>query len=316
MDFFEKAGKVALGSRLRILSEKMMEDAANMYQHNEIGMQPKWFPVVYLLHEEAEMGITDIARYIRHSHPSVSKIAREMSKAGIAKFSKDKTDKRRSLLSLTAKGKEVAEKLQYQMIDVDNAVGSILSQSTHDIWKAVAELEYFLEQKSMYRRVLDEKKKRERANIKIVSYQPKYREAFKTINEEWINQFFTLEEEDRKLLDHPKKNILDKNGFIYIALYKDEPVGTCALVPIDDPEYDYELGKMGVIPKAKGLGIGWLLGQAVVDKARSMGSKKLYLETNMVLAPAIRLYEKMGFKKISGHPSPYARCNMQMELEL
>jgi GNAT superfamily N-acetyltransferase len=163
---------------------------------------------------------------------------------------------------------------------------------------------------------MDEKKKREQANIEIVDYQPKYRKVFKELNEEWIDHYFELEEEDRKLLDNPEKNILDKKGFIFIALYKGEPVGTCALVPINDPDYDYELGKMGVAPTARGLGIGWLLGEATVDKAKSLGCKKIYLESNTVLAPAIRLYEKMGFVKIIGHPSPYARCNIQMELDL
>ncbi len=316
MDFFEKVGKVSLGSRLRILSERMMEDAAQVYQQYEVDMQPKWFPVMCMLSEKEEMGVTDIARSIRHSHPSVSKMAREMKKAGLISMIKDKQDKRRSLVSLTEKGKEVATRLADQMIDVDSAVGGILSESTYDIWKAVGELEYLLDQKNIYYRVMDEKKKRERANVQIVAYEPKYKNAFKKINEAWIDQYFELEDEDRKLLDNPQKNILDKNGFIFIALYKGEPVGTCALVPIDDPHYDYEIGKMGVEPRAQGLGIGWRLGEVTVEKAKALGCKKLYLESNTVLAPAIRLYEKMGFKKITGHPSPYARCNIQMELDI
>jgi len=161
------------------------------------------------------------------------------------------------------------------------------------------------------------KKSREAKDIKIIPYAPKYKKIFKTLNEEWIDQYFTLEDEDRKLLNNPKKNILDKKGHIFIALYKDVAIGTCALVPIeDDPEYDYEIGKMGVSPKAQGKGVGWLLGQAAINKAKELGCKKLYLESNTVLQPAIRLYLKMGFKKVVGHPSPYERCNIQMGLDL
>jgi hypothetical protein len=36
----------------------------------------------------------------------------------------------------------------------------------------------------------------------------------------------------------------------------------------------------------------------------------------MVLTPAISLYGKLGFKKIVGPPTPYQRCNIQMELAL
>lgn len=34
------------------------------------------------------------------------------------------------------------------------------------------------------------------------------------------------------------------------------PVGTCGLVKMDHPEYNYEITKMGVSPKAQGLPAG------------------------------------------------------------
>jgi GNAT superfamily N-acetyltransferase len=67
---------------------------------------------------------------------------------------------------------------------------------------------------------------------------------------------------------------------------------------------------------ARGKNIGWLLGKAIVTKAKSLKAKKLYLESNTILRPAIGLYQKLGFKKIEGLPTPYERCNIQMELKL
>ena len=101
-----------------------------------------------------------------------------------------------------------------------------------------------------------------------------------------------------------------------MALYKNKPVGVCALLKIDDSEYDFELVKMAVSPEVQGKGIGWLLGRNVIDKARSMGVGKIYLESNTILKPAIKLYQKLGFRKVAGHATPYERCNIQMELEL
>ncbi len=316
MDFFKKAGKLALGSRLKILSEKMLTDAAEVYKVYEVPIQPKWFPIFYILAEEGQMAVTDIAKSIGHSHPSVSKTVREMAKHGIVTESKDKKDKRKNLVGLSQKAKAMRPNAEIQFADVNETVESMIAQSNHDIWKALDELEYLLEEKSLFKRVMATKKSREAKDVKIVPYTPKYRKVFKTLNEEWIDQYFKLEDEDRKLLDNPKKNILNKGGHIFIALYKGEAIGTCALVPIDDPEYDFELGKMGVSPKAQGKGVGWLLGQAVVEKAKELGCKKLYLESNTVLEPAIKLYLKMGFKKVVGHPSPYARCNIQMGMDL
>jgi len=101
-----------------------------------------------------------------------------------------------------------------------------------------------------------------------------------------------------------------------IALYKKEPVGACALVKMDDPIYDYELAKMAVSSKVQGKGIGWLLGQVIINQAKAQGARKIYLESNTIPVPAINLYHKLGFKKVIGHASPYKRCNIQMELNL
>ena len=65
-----------------------------------------------------------------------------------------------------------------------------------------------------------------------------------------------------------------------------------------------------------GKGIGWLLSIAAINKARQLGGKTIYLESNTVLKPAINLYQKLGFQKVVRKPSPYNRCNIQMELSL
>nr|MCU0634753.1 GNAT family N-acetyltransferase [Gemmatimonadaceae bacterium] len=58
---------------------------------------------------------------------------------------------------------------------------------------------------------------------------------------------------------------------------------------------------------------GWRLGTATLERARQMGARRVYLESNTRLAPAIALYRKLGFVPVVGPPSPYARCDIQME---
>lgn len=101
-----------------------------------------------------------------------------------------------------------------------------------------------------------------------------------------------------------------------VALYQEQPVGVCALIKKDHPVFDYELGKMAVSPAAQGKNIGFLLGKAILDKARALGARNVFLESNTLLKPAISLYYKLGFEKISGYPSPYERSNIQMMVEL
>lgn len=313
MNFFDTVGKLAIGSRLRLLSEKITEDAAQIFKLYNIDMQPKWFPVFYVLSTEGSSTVTAIAKEIGHSHPSVSKIIAEMSKKGYVKEKNDKADGRRNMVSLSPKGKEIVEKIQDQYKDVNNAVEDLSLNTRNDLWKAIGEWEFLLEQKSLLRRVQEQKKERESAKVQIVDYKPAYREAFRTLNEEWISTWFKMEEADHKALDDPKGYILNKGGHILVALYEGEPVGVCALIKMKDPEYDFELAKMAVSPRAQGKNIGWLLGNAVIEKARSLGAHKIYLESNTVLKPAINLYYKLGFQKVIGRATPYERCNIQME---
>ena len=315
MNFFEQTGKMAIGSRLRMLTDKITADAAQIYELYGVELQPKWFPVFYIL-SQGESTITELARQIGHSHPSVSKIVTEMTEKGLIVEKKDSKDGRRNVAGLSRKGKNMVRKIQDQYVDVNNAVEEMLRVTLHNLWKAVEEWEFMLGQKSLLRRVQDQKKQRESSHVRIVEYTPRYKSIFRSLNEAWINTYFTMEEADYKAFDHPDSYILKKGGAILVALYDEEPAGVCALIKMNDPQYDYELAKMAVSPNAQGKNIGWMLGQAIVEKARSLGAARLYLESNTILKPAINLYHKLGFKKVAGHASPYERCNIQMELIL
>ena len=162
----------------------------------------------------------------------------------------------------------------------------------------------------------EQKKLRETADIQIVDYNEEYYQVFKDLNVEWISTYFKMEAADYEALDHPNEYILKNGGHIFVALYQKEPLGVCALIKMNDSKYDYELAKMAVSPKAQGKNIGWLLGTAIIDKAKSLGASTIYLESNTILKPAINLYQKLGFQKIVGITSPYERCNIQMELKI
>ncbi len=316
MEIFEKTGKMALGSRLRLLTAKVTEDAARIYEIYNVAFSPKWFPVFYVLSEEGEKTITEIANEIGHSQPSVTKIIQEMIIAGLVRENLESTDKRRNVVGLTDKGTMLSEKIRIQCADVDAAIGSIINEATYNLWEAIKEWEFLLDKKSLFKRVLEQKKLRESSDVQIVEYTPQYQSAFKLLNEEWISTYFEMEEADYKALDNPKEYILDKGGKIFVALYQNEPLGVCALIKMNDINYDFEMAKMAVSPKAQGKNIGWLLGKTVVNTAQELGASKIYLESNTILKPAINLYYKLGFQKITGHVTPYKRCNIQMELIL
>ncbi|GAA3782604.1 bifunctional helix-turn-helix transcriptional regulator/GNAT family N-acetyltransferase [Flavobacterium ginsengiterrae] len=314
MDFFDKVGKAALGSRMRLMTAVITDDASKIYELYGVDFVPKWFPVFYTLTEERELTITEIANEIGHSQPSVSKIIREMTTAGLVQESLKTDDKRKNNVVLTDKGLSFAKNMKQQLADIEVAIDGLISESKHNLWAALEEWEFLLQQKSIFKRVSEQKKLRESKDVEIVEFKSEYKEAFRALNVEWISTYFEMEEADYKALDNPEEYILNKGGKIFVALYENEPVGVCALIKTNVHGYDFEMAKMAVSPKAQGKNIGWLLGQAVVRNAKEMGAKKIYLESNTILKPAINLYYKLGFEKVFGLETPYKRCNIQMEL--
>lgn len=316
MDFFDKTGEMAIGSRLRMLTDAVTADASRIYKLYGIDIKPKWFPIIFVLSGGEKKSITGIAKEIGHSHPSVSNIAREMIAKGLMKVADDKEDKRICLVALSKKGMKAAEMLKETCRDVQAAVESILKNTRNDLWRAIGEWEEMLAEKSLLERVKEARKIRESGEIEIVSYKPLYNDAFKSLNEEWIARYFKIEPHDLEYLNYPKEHIIDRGGFIFVALYKKNPVGVCALCKMDVGKYDYELAKLAVSPKAQGKGIGMLLCRAAVDKVKSMGAKTVFLESNTILKPAIHTYKKLGFKEISEYVPSYERGNIQMVLAL
>ena len=311
-DFYEEVGKLALGSRLRRLSENILSQAKEIYKDYGIDLEPRWFPVFYVLSQEGSLTITDIAVRINHSHASVSQMVKEMKNRGLITINKDQLDGRKSNISLSIQGKGRSDKMSQLFPDVAKAVDNLLLDTTHDVWEAINELEYTLARKSLYTRVKEVRKQREAESVEIVDYSPEHGALFKELNYQWINKYFKVEDADVRSLEHPEEDILKKGGRIFMALYNGSVVGTVAMKKINEDKF--ELAKMAVTEEARGRNIGWLLGMKVIEEAKAMGARSVYIESSTELKPAINLYHKLGFKKVQGSESPYARCNIQLEL--
>lgn len=151
--------------------------------------------------------------------------------------------------------------------------------------------------------------------IAIVDYQTELQPYFERINKTWVKQYFALEPFDIAQLENPQENILDKGGHIIFAKEHDQVLGTVALIPSKEPD-TLEMIKMGVSPEGQGRGIGFLLGKAILEKAQTLGAKKVVLYSNSKLVPALRLYKKLGFQEVDMGCSQYGRCNVKMEISL
>ena len=136
---------------------------------------------------------------------------------------------------------------------------------------------------------------RAESEIRIVGFRRELAPYFKSINEQWIREMFELEPADRAILDAPERMVITPGGKIWFAEHHSLGViGTCAL--LKKSEGIFELTKMGVLEKARGLKAGEALLRHVLENACEMEIVKLFLLTNRVCEPAIHLYYKFGFR--------------------
>src|SRR5687768_15430433 len=148
-------------------------------------------------------------------------------------------------------------------------------------------------------------------SLEIIDFTPEYQPWFEKLNRDWIEKYFSMEPLDYQILQNPDEYIIKKGGSIFMASYNHSIVGTVALKFLS-PQV-YELTKMAVDENFQGKKIGRALAEAAIARAKSSGAEKIVLYSNTMLAPAIALYDKLGFREIPVD-GPYKRTNIKMEL--
>ena len=151
--------------------------------------------------------------------------------------------------------------------------------------------------------------------INIIPFEEKYANDFKQLNIEWVQEYFVIEAYGEYQLSHPMQEIIDKGGFIFLAMDNERIIGTVALMKETDGSF--ELTKMSVTKDSQGKGVSKLLMDVCVKSAKEKKWDRLFLYSNTLLVPAIQLYRRYGFMEIPAElNSHYTRTNIKMELKL
>src|SRR5687768_6971246 len=119
--------------------------------------------------------------------------------------------------------------------------------------------------------------------ITIIPFEEKYSIDFKHLNLEWLRQYFAVEPYDEYQLSHPRQEIIEKGGYIFLAKEDQNIVGTVALMKEDDRSF--EITKMSVTKDSQGKGIGKLLMDACIRIAKEKKWDRLFLHSNTLLVP-------------------------------
>jgi len=317
MDFIRQLGTLAIASRFRRLTEWLYKDGRRIYQEQSVDFEPRWFPLFYLLKESGTVSVTVAAQALGFSHPRINQIAGEMSRLGLLESIGDKKDDRKRLLRLTKKGKAAISTLEPVWSDIQAAADEILTKSDADFLAALGRFEDALNETGIYERVMRRIKRRQLDKVEIIDYKPQFKRYFKSLNRQWLQEYFTVEEPDEQILSDPYGKIIKPGGSVLFARLKGKIVGTAALLKHND--HIYELTKMAVTRKARGQQVGRKLALAAIERSKKTGAEKVVLLTSPRLTAANSLYRSLGFVKVSSAQlwaTAYGRESTAMSLNL
>jgi ribosomal protein S18 acetylase RimI-like enzyme len=314
MNHLQSLGPLALASRLKNLSDNLMQGVAMIYREMDLEFEPRWFPVTHYLFMNGAVSVTALANALQQSHPAILQVVQVMKKKGLISLEKDDKDLRKTIINLTPKGREMSASLTGIWEDISGAAGRLLEETQVDLLKNLAILEAALDREDIYTRVKKEYVRKRLDHIIIRDYSPRYFKEFKEINYQWLIESVGISPYDEKVINSPEEEIINKGGNILLAFAGTEMVGTFTLKPVNN--IDIELTKLAVKKSYRRMGIGEVLMNYALGEAEKRGCRSVLLLTHSTLTEAINLYKKKGFTEIPAHPDlpdPTGRCSLTMQ---
>lgn len=307
MDILAENGGLFLGSRMKRLAERMQADVSVIIANAGLPVQPSQYPVLAALDRAGPMTITQLVDALGLSQPAVTRAINRLGAQGLISLDRVGPDQRHKTASLTPHGVDViAQSKRTVWPRVETAVAALCADLTGSFIDQLSSLESALAATPLYHRGHD---------LVIRPFSDQLAQDFYDINAEWIEAMFRMEDTDRDVLTNPRARIIDAGGVIlFVESAELGVIGACALQKTGDRQF--ELTKMGVRASAQGRKVGEFLLHAIIARAAELGADTLYLLTNARCAPAIHLYEKLGFVHdkaiMRDFGARYQRCDVAM----
>ena len=323
-DIIDQMGYLALGSRLKRLAERLQADAGRAHEELGFPMQPGHFPLLAALDVHGALTVSEAVEILGVSQPAVTRTLRSLESLGLATARHSKNDQRSKQIMLTAAGTAMISEAKTRLWpSIRRAATELSAGPDGDLLALLKRVETAIGERSLLDRIRDPQLPAQDAApdaaTQVVEYHDGLQPVFAAITRQWVEEMFTLEATDQAIIDNPRRTILDPGGCI---LFADLPgvglVGTCALLPAGPATF--ELTKMGVLPSARGAGVGRFLIDQILVRAYAQQAQTLFLLTNHRCEAAIHLYKKAGFVHDSAilerYRSRYQRCDVAMSYNM
>lgn len=112
VDFIESHGSAFLAHRLRRSSDRVVDQISGILLQLGLDVPPRGASMLLLIDEQQQIGVVEISRRLRLSHPLIVRMAREFQERGLIEINADPSDGRRRVLSPTDKARQEAAALR------------------------------------------------------------------------------------------------------------------------------------------------------------------------------------------------------------
>ena len=153
MDHLSQLGPLALGSRLKRISDRLMSQAASVYEWHGFDVQSRWFPMLSLLSELGEVTIGEASKALGVSQPAISQSVREMTQARWIESNPCPNDARRRRVRLNERGKALIGDMKTMWQSVGQAAEELCEEVDPNFMTTLSKLETALKRASLLQRI-------------------------------------------------------------------------------------------------------------------------------------------------------------------
>lgn len=157
-DFVNELGYLALATRLKRISDAMVHSGRQMYKVLGMDIEPNWFLIFKLLTKFDGLSVTEIAKKLHFSHPSVITMVSKMEKNGYLQYELDQSDNRKKIFTLTEKALDNLPEFEQIWQAGTSSMGDLLPNGD-DFLRQLETIEIQLKKADFMTRTLDELQK-------------------------------------------------------------------------------------------------------------------------------------------------------------
>ena len=108
----------------------------------------------------------------------------------------------------------------------------------------------------------------------------------------------------------------EPQGRLFFAEFSGRPAGCVGIRPVPESEGTCEMKRLYVDPEARGKGVGRALALEAIKAARSIGYRRLLLDTLPSMRMAVKLYRELGFTEAPAYYQTPVEGTMFLSLNL